>query len=67
MSGEGKWREFFSVTKKMLKLRRGEAIFSDLEWCSWTMHVDSITQQVAREAMRVVFFCTYKRYLYAQN
>ena len=24
-------------------------------------------QQVAREAMRVFFFCTYKTYLYAQN
>ena len=24
-------------------------------------------QQDAREAMRVVFFCTYKMYLYAQN
>ena len=26
-----------------------------------------ITKQDAREAMRVVFFCTYKMYLYAQN
>ena len=25
------------------------------------------TKQDAREAMRVVFFCTYKMYLYAQN
>ena len=24
-------------------------------------------EQDAREAMRVVFFCTYKTYLYAQN
>ena len=27
----------------------------------------NIYEQDAREAMRVVFFCTYKMYLYAQN
>ena len=29
--------------------------------------LEYLCEQDAREAMRVVFFCTYKMYLYAQN
>ena len=32
-----------------------------------SLPIDLMLEQDAREAMRVVFFCTYKTYLYAQN